>query len=57
MEQENKVIRKEHGQYICPHNEACRCDRMNCENCGWNPKVAKQRADAFMNQMRRAYCG
>lgn len=44
-------IKKEHGKYVCPYNGECRCDRMRCASCGWNPTVAKQRFEAFLKEM------
>ena len=28
--------------------ESIECHRMNCDNCGWNPEVAKARLDKIM---------
>ena len=27
----------------CPHNEEVVCESYKCNNCGWNPKVARAR--------------
>ena len=35
-------------QITCPHNDACKCIEQNCNKCGWNPAVAKQRKDAML---------
>lgn len=43
-------IKQENGQYICPHNDQCRCDRMKCSTCGWNPAVAKVRLVQFLKE-------
>ena len=32
--------------YDCPYNEGCRCAKKECWKCGWNPTVAKERAEA-----------
>jgi hypothetical protein len=37
------------GKYICPYNSECRCTELNCEKCGWNPKVAEERKKEFMD--------
>lgn len=29
--------------YICPHNNECRCQIVECAHCGWNPAVSKKR--------------
>lgn len=31
----------------CPHNDGVRCDKRNCYNCGWNPKVHEKRLEQF----------
>ena len=31
------------GFYICPYNDGCRCTSTNCDPCGWNPAVYRQR--------------
>jgi hypothetical protein len=42
-----KVTKKEKKKpVICPHNDACKCTTMDCERCGWNPKVDKRRKAA-----------
>lgn len=36
--------------YECPYNEAIDCDKYKqrpCHNCGWNPKVAKERLEEY----------
>lgn len=35
----------------CPHNEGCRCDKKDCFNCGWNPKVAAYRTARIMKKL------
>ena len=32
----------------CLHNEGVACINHNCDNCGWNPKVAKKRMEAIL---------
>lgn len=32
---------------ICPHNEGVACTNKECDSCGWNPSVAKQRKEAM----------
>lgn len=34
------------GYYTCPYNPECRCQRMECYKCGWNPKVDAERRKA-----------
>ena len=29
--------------FDCPYNEGCRCEKMDCKRCGWNPKVDEAR--------------
>jgi hypothetical protein len=31
------------GKIVCPYNKECRCDKMECYKCGWNPRVADLR--------------
>ena len=31
--------------YICPYNDACRCQVANCDFCGWNPGVHERRLE------------
>lgn len=47
-------IRREHGEIVCPYNEECRCDRLECFKCGWNPKVDAERRKA---RIAEAYNG
>lgn len=44
-------FRKEHGKYVCPYNEECRCDRIECHKCGWSPKVAERRREELAAKM------
>ena len=37
-------------QTVCPYNDACRCDVKKCNNCGWNPTVAKRRLDKIQGR-------
>ena len=46
-----KEIKRERGSYVCPYNGECRCIRLECKSCGWNPEVAKARMDKFMTKM------
>ena len=34
--------------------ESIECSRLNCDNCGWNPEVAKARLDKIMGGMSNA---
>lgn len=36
----------------CPHNDALICERKNCGKCGWNPNVAKRRAEALLEKLK-----
>lgn len=39
------------GIQTCQYNDACQCDRYHrkeCYRCGWNPKVAKRRAEKLL---------
>lgn len=38
------------GKRPCAGNEGIACDKGNCQKCGWNPKVAKERLDKFLNR-------
>ena len=40
-------FRREHGLYVCPFNQECRCERLECYKCGWNPKVEEERKKAM----------
>ena len=33
--------------YICPHNQECRCQIIDCSACGWNPAVKAKRLEEF----------
>ena len=46
-----KNLVKEHGRYVCPHNEECRCRSRDCWRCGWNPKVAEKRRAKLEERM------
>ena len=35
------------GKIVCPHNRECRCEYLDCDNCGWNPAVAKHRLKCY----------
>ena len=39
--------KRKHGMIQCVHNEGCRCRKMECSRCGWNPRVAAQRSAAY----------
>ena len=58
MELEYYKVEKQHkGVETCPYNDACRCDyyqRSSCYRCGWNPKVAKARAERMMGLRKKA---
>lgn len=41
---------KKDRSFVCPHNDACRCEVKNCYNCGWNPKVAQMRLDKILGK-------
>ena len=47
-------IKREGGKIVCRYNQECRCEKLECYKCGWNPKVAKARQEAFL---REAGCG
>lgn len=40
--------------FQCPHNEAVACERKKCSSCGWNPAVAKRRAEEIRLKRREA---
>jgi hypothetical protein len=42
------VTYKKERNFVCPHNDACRCEVKNCYNCGWNPKVEKLRMQKIL---------
>ena len=31
--------------YICPYNQECRCQIIDCSCCGWNPAVSRRRLE------------
>ena len=35
-------------KWPCVHNVGVQCSRKDCDRCGWNPKVAKARREAFI---------
>ena len=41
--------------YICPHapKGAVQCEKMICEKCGWNPKVAEARLEAVKAKLAK----
>jgi hypothetical protein len=48
-----KVQKYEKGLETCKYNDACRCDRyqrMLCNRCGWNPKVAQARNERIFGK-------
>ena len=47
-----KVVKQDKGPFVCPHNQACRCQVKNCYNCGWNPKVAQIRSEKILRQRK-----
>lgn len=36
--------------YICPYNQECRCQIVDCSSCGWNPAVEKRRLNRILSQ-------
>ena len=36
----------------CLMNEGVICKKRNCENCGWNPKVARKRKEDILERLR-----
>ena len=51
LEYKQTRFRKENRVYVCPYNEECRCVRIECYKCGWNPKVAERRREALAEKM------
>lgn len=47
-------IKRVHGKIVCPHNPECRCDRLECGHCGWNPRVAQSRSEQILQKMTEA---
>lgn len=41
-------IKRENGKIICRYNPECRCEKLECGRCGWNPAVAQARQKAFI---------
>lgn len=37
--------------YDCPHNDGCRCTKMECWQCGWNPSVADRRMERILRKL------
>lgn len=35
---------------LCIHNKGVNCSERNCESCGWNPKIAEERATEWRKQ-------
>lgn len=47
-----KVIRQgNHPYFECRYNNMVGCDTRNCEQCGWNPKVANERLEKIRAEM------
>ena len=38
---------REGDKWVCPYNEGVTCKSRRCDTCGWNPKVAAARREAF----------
>lgn len=38
---------KSYKSTSCPYNDGCFCTTKDCWRCGWNPKVAKARKEAY----------
>lgn len=37
--------------WVCPFNNACRCEAPNCSGCGWNPLVAMRRSQEIYERI------
>lgn len=37
--------------YVCPYNEACRCQVADCDFCGWNPIVHEKRMEEICEKL------
>lgn len=37
-------------RWQCPYETYVACTFRRCDNCGWNPEVAKARLEAYMNK-------
>ena len=35
----------------CPYNVGVGCEKRTCVRCGWNPKVAQERIEAFLEEV------
>ena len=40
------------GRWLCPYQDNVSCRLRSCETCGWNPKVAKARMEAFESKWK-----
>ncbi len=49
-----KVTKQVKKPTVCPHNEGCQCITKDCYHCGWNPVVAKIRADRLQRKRTEA---
>lgn len=45
-------VKRHNGKIVCPHNEECRCERMNCGKCGWNPAAAHARMENILHRQK-----
>ena len=45
-DKENR-LRKVPPEKQCPHNAWVECGQRDCAGCGWNPDVAKERAEKY----------
>ncbi len=40
------------NRWVCPYAENVSCSTRECNKCGWNPKVAEQRKEAYLQKQR-----
>ena len=43
-------VKREGGKIVCRYNPECRCEKLECYRCGWNPKVANARLKEFAKE-------
>lgn len=39
-------------EYECIYNHVCACSNRKCDDCGWNPEVAKDRMTEILRKMK-----
>lgn len=43
---------RNHGRWVCPYANDVSCTVRNCNRCGWNPEVARERWRSISRRVR-----